>query len=989
MSFVNFDNIDVDNNFYNNNYPSINGNIREQYFDSANFCESFDSYNRPNLADLKLIHVNIRSIQKNGDKLLTYLETLNVNFDVVCLTETWLLKDFTCIHEMFPDYNAYHSVRPGNQPSGGVTVLIHSKYSSREIVSLSCNTPYLESVFAEIEHKGKIIRVCSCYRPPGLINYDLFLSELESKLYSINVNSIDCFLCGDFNLDLIQLHENRNVSRFYDLLTSLSLIPHILRPTRCTETSQTLIDNIFSNVLLEMDAGILEIDLSDHFPIFILAKNVFVGDNFREKIEYRVINERSLQNLFVNLCQYQYSDFIIPDDCNESINKLDSIILKEYNNCCPIKVKTVSHRERKNPWISFEIKSLIRRRENFHKLLLQRKMSRMEYNRFRNFVTSKIKLAKKNYYYNLLESIKADIKKTWGVINKLLKPKNCQNKKQIASLKLGDNMHSDSQSISNILNDHFASVGGNISNAFAGNNNANSYDNVPYQPTHMTFENTTAYEVFKVINSLKNKSCPVSSYPVKVLKYISDIISPILADIINNSFSTGTFPELLKVARVVPVYKGGDKTEPNNYRPISILPILSKIFERIAHTQLQKYFDNHNLLTDCQYGFRKGRSTTQAILDNLQYIYENLDRGSIVISVFLDFSKAFDCIDHDILLKKLDLYGVRGMAGQWFKSYLSQRSQYVSIDKKSSNSARMSYGVPQGSILGPLLFLIFINDFPSCNPFFRFTLFADDSTLSCKFPKNSNPDIIKNSLSVELSKINKWLENNKIKINYDKTKFIIFNYRKTIEVNSLKIGNNQITRANSVKFLGIYIDEKLSFKTHIDNISEKTGKTVGLLYRLNKFLPDYILKTLYHCLVSPHISYGIEAWYAAPKTATDRISVIQKKVIRAINRLPYNTHTNDYFKSMRIPKLEDIYHLQLGKYMFTNQNKFNLVSDVHSHNTRSRNNLALPLYNLSHTQKFYKYRGIKLWNTLPDNIIKSTTVQQLGAQLKSYLIDKY
>ena len=146
MSFVNFDNIDVDNNFYNNNYPSINGNIREQYFDSANFCESFDSYSRPNLADLKLIHVNIRSIQKNGDKLLTHLETLNVNFDVVCLTETWLLKDFTCIHEMFPDYNAYHSVRPGNQPSGGVTVLIHSKYSSREIVSLSCNTPYLESV---------------------------------------------------------------------------------------------------------------------------------------------------------------------------------------------------------------------------------------------------------------------------------------------------------------------------------------------------------------------------------------------------------------------------------------------------------------------------------------------------------------------------------------------------------------------------------------------------------------------------------------------------------------------------------------------------------------------------------------------------------------------------------------------------------------------------------------------------------------------------
>ena len=615
-------------------------------------------------------------------------------------------------------------------------------------------------------------------------------------------------------------------------------------------------------------------------------------------------------------------------------------------------------------------------------------MSRMEYNRFRNFVTSKIKLAKKNYYYNLLESIKTDIKKTWGVINKLLKPRNGQNKKQIASLKFGDNMHSDSQSISNILNEHFASVGRSISNAFADIINTDTFDNIPYQPTQMELENTSAFEVFKVINSLKNKSCPVSSYPVKVLKYISDIISPILADIMNISFSTGTFPDLLKVARVVPVYKGGEKTDPNNYRPISILPIISKIFERIAHTQLQKYFDNHNLLTDCQYGFRKGRSTTKAVLDNLQYIYENLDIGSTVISVFLDFSKAFDCIDHEILLTKLDLYGVRGVTGQWFKSYLSRRSQYVSIDKKSSNFAGVSHGVPQGSILGPLLFLIFINDFPSCNPFFRFTLYADDSTLTCKFP-NSNPDIIKNTLSVELNKVNKWLENNKIKINYDKTKFIIFNYRKSIDVNSLTIGNNQISRANAVKFLGIYIDEKLSFKTHIDNISEKTGKTVGLLYRLNKFLPEYILKTLYHCLVSPHISYGIEAWYAAPKTAIDRISVIQKKVIRAINQLPYNTHTNDYFKYMCILKLEDIYNLQLGKYMLINQNTFNLVSRVHSHDTRSRNNLALPLYNLTHTQKFCKYRGIKLWNTLPNNIKESATVQQFGGRLKSYLIAKY
>ena len=170
---------------------------------------------------------------------------------------------------------------------------------------------------------------------------------------------------------------------------------------------------------------------------------------------------------------------------------------------------------------------------------------------------------------------------------------------------------------------------------------------------------------------------------------------------------------------------------------------------------------------------------------------------------------------------------------------------------------------------------------------------------------------------------------------------------------------------------------------------KKTGKTVGLLYRLNKFLPDYILKTLYHCLVLLYFSYGIEAWYAAPPTTTNRIAVIQKKVVRAINGLPYNAHTNDYFKSMRILKLNDIFNLQLAKFMFTNLENFNLNSNLHYHDTRSRNNLAIPRYNLTHTQMFCKYRGIELWNNLPNNITQSLTDKQFATRLRSYLIEKY
>ena len=203
------------------------------------------------------------------------------------------------------------------------------------------------------------------------------------------------------------------------------------------------------------------------------------------------------------------------------------------------------------------------------------------------------------------------------------------------------------------------------------------------------------------------------------------------------------------------------------------------------------------------------------------------------------------------------------------------------------------------------------------------------------------------------------------------------------------MGGNEILRACSLKFLGIFIDEKLSFKEHINHISEKAGKCVGLLYRLSKFLPPHILKTLYHCLVAPHISYGIEAWYAAPQTISNRISVLQKKTVRAVNHLPYNSHTNDYFASMNILKLEDIYNLQLGKLIFSNRANLTMNSDIHAHNTRARNNLSIPQYNLAHTQTSCKYRGINLWNNLPIDIKESASEKQFVARYKCHLLQQY
>ena len=339
--------------------------------------------------------------------------------------------------------------------------------------------------------------------------------------------------------------------------------------------------------------------------------------------------------------------------------------------------------------------------------------------------------------------------------------------------------------------------------------------------------------------------------------------------------NTGVFPKSLKLAKVIPIHKAEDKQNVSNYRPISILPLLSKIFEKIVFKQMLNYLDKFSLLSNNQYGFRPLRSTTQAILDNLQYIYSSLDSDHIVLSFFLDFSKAFDCIDHKILLSKLNLYGFRGVTNKWFESYLSDRSQFVCINDVNSEPTDITHGVPQGSILGPILFLLFINDFPDSSDFFKFTLFADDSNLLCRF-KNFDPNYIYSHVCLKLKSVYEWLMANKIKINVTKCKFIIFSYGRKITLPSVLFGDGHISETNSIKFLGLIIDKSLNLSDHLKMLKSKLSRSIGILYKLNKFLPQNILKLLFETLIKPDLTYGVEAWYYAPNYITDKLFIIQK-----------------------------------------------------------------------------------------------------------------
>ena len=977
----NFDDIDLDSNYFNYNYSSLShGLTNDQYYDSDKFNDTFSLSHRPYF---KLIHVNVRSLPKNGNTLVAYLETLKLKFDIVCFSETWL-NSTRCIDNIFSDFNQFHSMRPNNQPpGGGVAIFVHKSFVSTEFIELSCNNDTIECVFVKLSSRAENVVVGAVYRKPVHDNATTFVSSLSSKIASIDSRS-RVLLAGDFNFNLLNLDNDGLATGFIDSLLSLGLIPTISKPTRNIVPSISLLDNVFVSNSLAYSSGILNWDISDHYPVFIFIKDLFSHSNEIEIIRYRVINEITLYNLASDLENYNFDEILCLPSLDDAVNKLDDTLLAYFNAHCPIITKRVTRKDREKPWINGHIKRLIKTRQQNYHLYKQGNISLEEWRYFRNYVSKQIIESKKLYFSNFLKSIKNNMKKTWSALNGLLKPNLNRSDRFIKSILLDGTIFEDNVSICDSLNAHFSSVGRKIAQNFSPSNH-----HIPTNPitNSFFFNRTTADEIGAIIDKLKNKSCNIEFYPAKVLKYINPIISPVLSVLINRSLENAIFPSKFKLARVVPLHKSDEKNNVNNYRPISILHILGKIFERAVYNQLEYFLDKFNLLHPSQFGFRKNRSTIQAIVDQLEFVYHNLDVGNAVISVFLDFSKAFDCLDHEILLKKLNHYGIRGVTNRWFRSYLSNRNQCVTSNNATSSFLPITHGVPQGSILGPLLFLLFINDFPSNNSFFKYSLFADDSTLTCKF-ENKNENFMKREIERELVPINDWLKMNKIKINLSKSNFILFSYGKRYDLNKFKFGDGEIKVTESTKFLGIIMDKNLNFKSHTSAISTKISKVVGLLFRLNNFLPYETLLTLYNTLLVPHLIYGIEVWLGALKLNQDRIFKLQKKAVRAVNSLPYNEHTNDYFKSMEILKVKEIYQQRLLLFMFSNYN-ITAFSEIHAHNTRNRNDLILPQVNRTRTQSSLFYQGVKLWNSLPEDI---RSIQYVGAfknSIKCHFLSEY
>ena len=640
-----------------------------------------------------------------------------------------------------------------------------------------------------------------------------------------------------------------------------------------------------------------------------------------------------------------------------------------------VKKKFNRKKDKVNDWITPAILKSVNKKNRlyaaYHRLPFEHpeRLERLRrFKEYENLLNKVIRARKADFYNNQFANYNGNIKKTWQNIKNLLN----KNQKPISfpTVFIDDKGEgiSDPQKIANSFNDFFTDIGPNLAKTIDtdGKPSAESFlPNVP-QDLNFSFAHTTREEVRKIIMNLTSKPSAgddeVSAIFLKDDRIIDLIVSP-LTKLINQSLDTGVFPDALKIAKVIPLFKEkGDDFRFENYRPVSLLSIFSKVYERVVFYQLYGYFNINNLFYRHQYGFRKEHSTEGAAIELIDRVLQDLDKNEDPFAIFLDLSKAFDTIDHGILLKKLSHYGIRGTTLNWFESYLSNRTQYVSFKNIKSRLRTIITGVPQGSILGPLLFIIYINDIKNSTTLFDILGFADDTTLygSVKRFKEITLESgsVAASINKEIAKVSDWLAINKLSLNASKTKQMHFFFHQDSTRNictenpniqtgiPLKINDQKINRVNKFNFLGTQITSTLSWKAHTDFICAKISKNVGMLRHLKKRVPFGTLKMLYNTLIHSYLNHGILAWGFSP----GRLVTLQNKAIRAITRSRYNAHAEPLYKKLRILRVAEIF-LQRGlKFYYWMKNNevpqyfqemFRPAIEVHGHNTRGSQNIHI------------------------------------------------
>ena len=1020
--------------FYDKHHPDDSESMDEVKIvsDILNLCKSYnmDQFNElmaqqgPNLA---ILFNNIDGAASNFESFSADLSLISTKFAAVCLAETNLDENQGKLFDLPGYLPLFQSKISGKKKGSGLGIFLNDQLTYTPCMLQSQCTKNLETFFIKISNLEKPVTLGVVYRPPSAESLTTSVDELEKILQSLPKE--DVFITGDFNINLLDKNSPA-LKKFEELIFSHSYAPLISIATHFKPNcNSSCIDNILSlnpeNVLA---TGVLNSSVSHHAPVFCISSIKLTPEQKKDpknlpKYDYSNNNlDKFIMKLEENI--NSPDTFSLDEDGFTKFNEVVKSTMEECFSVDPTSTKSKRNRLI-NPWITSgiieSIKEKIARYEKWKKSITDDNQSGdtdlyTAYANFRKILKHTIKQAKKLHLYKKFQSVQGDCSNTWKIINEIRGKKNKPIKPYFI---INSEIIEDHRKIAYEFNNYFISIAEKL--------NEDSNDGLAISPlprfseyldksicSSMFLDNCTANEVNEIISDLScNKS---SDIPIRVLKSCSTVISSHLSTFFNYFIDNAVFPNILKVGQVTPIFKKGDSQLLENYRPISLLPIFGKLFEKILYNRLYSYLKAKNILHENQFGFRKHHSTAHAINHSINIISNGLECKQHVIGIFIDLSKAFDTINHKFLLTKLSNYGIRGKSLQLIDSYLTLRKQTTNFNGEKSEIGTILYGVPQGSVLGPLLFILYINDIINSSGVGKFVLFADDTNIFITAESEAEAYSMANTT---LSNVRNYMISNQLHINLSKCMYIHFKPKinnqerqscaraKTHASHtkfSLTIGETKLKKVASAKFLGVIIDENLTWDEHIIYIESKLLSCIATIKRIRKFIPKMYHNQLYHSLFLPHLTYGLSSWGGACPSKLNKIFSLQKRCIRILygkqisfdhseyyetcaRARPYLSkeehvikdyeleHTKPLFNENQLLTIHNLYKLQLITETFKIK-KLNspalLDKSLHINTSSNRHNLlTIPKHSLMSSVNNFHFKAASTWNKLiPDLLVK-------------------